>query len=107
MQGTSYHLILKPVVDSPVTIVVPGNEGTTTEDSTTGVVAGDVNLSWWTARLRPGRRHRLHHGHEHLRAGPTSNGIQVAEGYYHRGGRYTFMGDLNPYPGFRSPATGC
>jgi len=23
------------------------------------------------------------------------------------GGRYTFMGDLNPYPGFRAPATGC
>jgi hypothetical protein len=23
------------------------------------------------------------------------------------GGRYTFMGDLNPYPGFREPATGC
>ncbi|MEP6977982.1 MAG: hypothetical protein ABI948_08005 [Thermoleophilia bacterium] len=22
-------------------------------------------------------------------------------------GRYTFMGDLNPYPGFRAPATGC
>lgn len=23
------------------------------------------------------------------------------------GGRYTFMGDLNPFPGFRAPATGC
>ena len=23
------------------------------------------------------------------------------------GGRYSFMGDLNPYPGFREPATGC
>jgi hypothetical protein len=22
-------------------------------------------------------------------------------------GRYTFMGDLNPFPGFRRPATGC
>ena len=22
-------------------------------------------------------------------------------------GRYTFMGNLNPYPGFRVPATGC
>jgi hypothetical protein len=22
-------------------------------------------------------------------------------------GRYTFMGDLNPFPGFRQPATGC
>jgi hypothetical protein len=23
------------------------------------------------------------------------------------GGRYTLMGDLNPFPGFRAPATGC
>jgi hypothetical protein len=23
------------------------------------------------------------------------------------GGRYPFMGDLNPYPGFQQPATGC
>jgi hypothetical protein len=23
------------------------------------------------------------------------------------GGRYTLMGDLNPFPGFREPATGC
>jgi len=22
-------------------------------------------------------------------------------------GRYTLMGDLNPFPGFRQPATGC
>ena len=22
-------------------------------------------------------------------------------------GRYTLMGDLNPFPGFRAPATGC
>jgi hypothetical protein len=23
------------------------------------------------------------------------------------GGRYTFMGSLDPYPGFKMPATGC
>ena len=63
--------------------------------------------------------------------GPTPNGTQVADGYYHpedevflpwfmrsnpsnaeavqsgSGGRYTLMGSLNPYPGFRQPATGC
>jgi len=66
--------------------------------------------------------------------GPNPNGTQSADGYYHpedevflpwfmrtapntiseptqspstNGGRYTFMGDLNPYPGFRQPATGC
>jgi hypothetical protein len=65
--------------------------------------------------------------------GPNPNGTQSADGYYHpedeallpwflrqpptatgsepsqsgSGGRYTFMGDLNPFPGFRAPATGC
>lgn len=67
------------------------------------------------------------------RQGPNPNGTQSADGYYHpedeallpwflrlpssntgseanqssSGGRYTFMGDLNPFPGFRAPATGC
>lgn len=66
--------------------------------------------------------------------GPTPNGTQVADGYYHpedevflpwfmrlspnavseptqststNVGRYTFMGDLNPFAGFRQPATSC
>jgi len=66
--------------------------------------------------------------------GPNPNGSQSADGYYHPEdeallpwfmrtapntvseptqspstniGRYTFMGDLNPFPGFRAPATGC
>jgi hypothetical protein len=66
--------------------------------------------------------------------GPDPNGGQSADGYYHpedevalpwfmrsspnaiseptqtsspNVGRYTFMGDLNPFPGFRQPATGC
>jgi hypothetical protein len=65
--------------------------------------------------------------------GPNPDGTQSADGYYHPedeallpwfmrlpsnntgsevnqsgvGGRYTFMGDLNPFPGFRQPATGC
>ena len=63
--------------------------------------------------------------------GPTPNGTQVADGYYHpedevflptfmrsspsnaeavQGGtigRYTFMGSLNPFAGFQVPATGC
>jgi hypothetical protein len=64
---------------------------------------------------------------------PNPNGTQSADGYYHpedeallpwflrlpsnatgseanqsgTGGRYTFMGDLNPFAGFRQPATGC
>jgi hypothetical protein len=57
--------------------------------------------------------------------GPTPNGTQVADGFYHpedevfmpwfmrlspstsETGRYTLMGGLNPYPGFKQPATGC
>ena len=66
--------------------------------------------------------------------GPNPDGSQSADGYYHPEdevflpwfmrtapntvseptqspsaniGRYTFMGDLNPVPGFRQPATGC
>ena len=68
-----------------------------------------------------------------FRQGPNPDGTQSADGYYHpedeallpwfmrlpanateseptqggTGGRYTFMGDLNPFPGFRAPATGC
>jgi hypothetical protein len=66
--------------------------------------------------------------------GPNPNGSQSSDGFYHpedeallpwfmrtspnnvseptqttsaNVGRYTFMGDLNPFPGFRQPATGC
>ena len=66
--------------------------------------------------------------------GPNPDGSQSADGYYHPEdeaflpwfmrtapnavseptqspstniGRYTFMGDLNPFAGFRQPATGC
>jgi hypothetical protein len=65
--------------------------------------------------------------------GPSPDGSTSADGYYHPedeallpwflrqpsnatgsevnqsgvGGRYTFMGDLNPFAGFRAPATGC
>ena len=66
--------------------------------------------------------------------GPNPNGTKSADGYYHpedeaflpwfmrtapntvseptqsksaNVGRYTLMGDLNPFPGFRQPATGC
>jgi hypothetical protein len=69
-----------------------------------------------------------------FRQGPNPNGSQSADGYYHiedevflpwfmrtapntvseptqsaspNIGRYSLMGDLNPFPGFRQPATGC
>jgi hypothetical protein len=72
-------------------------------------------------------------GTNSFQQGPNPNGTQSADGYYHPedeallpwfmrlpsnatgsepnqsgiGGRYTLMGDLNPFPGFRQPATGC
>jgi len=72
-------------------------------------------------------------GSNSFEQGPNPNGTQSADGYYHPedeallpwfmrspssatgtevnqsgvGGRYTFMGDLNPFSGFRAPATGC
>jgi hypothetical protein len=69
-----------------------------------------------------------------FRQEPNPNGSQSADGYYHpedevflpwfmrtapnnvseptqspstNFGRYSLMGDLNPFPGFRQPATGC
>jgi hypothetical protein len=73
-------------------------------------------------------------GSNSFEQGPNPNGTQSADGYYHPEdevfapwffrtapntvseptqspstniGRYTLMGDLNPFPGFRQPATGC
>jgi hypothetical protein len=73
-------------------------------------------------------------GHNTYQQGPNPNGTQSADGYYHPEdevylpwfmrtapntiseptqhasaniGRYTLLGDLNPFPGFRQPATGC
>ena len=73
-------------------------------------------------------------GHNSFEQGPNPNGTQSADSYYHpedeaflpwfmrtspnttseptqnpssNVGRYTLMGDLNPFTGFRAPATGC
>jgi hypothetical protein len=73
-------------------------------------------------------------GTNSFQQGPNPNGTQSADGYYHpedeaylpwfmrtapntvseatqsasaNVGRYTLMGDLNPFSGFRQPATGC
>jgi hypothetical protein len=73
-------------------------------------------------------------GTNSFQQGPNPNGTQSADGFYHPEdeallpwfmrsapnttseptqspstniGRYTLMGDLNPFPGFRAPATGC
>jgi len=71
-------------------------------------------------------------GHNTFEQGPSPDGSQVADGYYHpedevflpwymrtapntiseptqssSDGRYSLMGDLNPFDGFRTPATGC
>jgi hypothetical protein len=255
-QGTNYHVLLSPVVHDPITIVVPGDNGTLIQTGR-GVVAGDVAVKWWSTRIQnldnslgyvdpthlpiyltnnvmlysgtnplncciigfhgasevvgkgtgsthgngnqvvqtfawasyvtPGffgpvsawalqDIHALSHevsewaddpfinntvlpwltptapqygctgvmetgdpvvaigfakGTNTFEQGPTPNGTQVADGYYHpedevfmpwfmrlspstsqavqtgTGGRYTLMGSLNPYAGFKMPATGC
>lgn len=73
-------------------------------------------------------------GTNNFRQDANPNGTESADGYYHpedevflpwfvrtapnnvseptqspsaNGGRYTLMGDLNPFAGFRAPATGC
>jgi hypothetical protein len=72
-------------------------------------------------------------GSNSFEQGANPNGTVSADGYYHpedevflpwfmrtpaasagseptqshTGGRYSLMGDLNPFPGFRAPATGC
>jgi hypothetical protein len=255
-QGTGYHVLLSPVVHDPITVVVPSGRGTLIQTAR-GVVAGDVNVTWWSAEIQnlnnslafndpthlpiyltnnvmnyigtnpanccvigfhgasevvghgtgsghgngnqpiqtfawasyvtPGffnpvtswalqDIHAVSHeisewaddpfvnntvqpwltptapqygctgvmetgdpvvaigfakGANTFEQGPTPDGTQVADGYYHpedevfmpwfmrlspstsqavqvgTGGRYTLMGSLNPYPGFKTPATGC
>jgi hypothetical protein len=50
-QGTSYHVLLSPVVHAPITIVVPSGEGTLIQTAR-GVVAGDVAVDWWGAQIQ-------------------------------------------------------
>jgi hypothetical protein len=50
-QGTSYHVLLSPVVHDPITIVVPTGQGTLIQTAR-GVVAGDVSVTWWAARIQ-------------------------------------------------------
>jgi hypothetical protein len=247
-QGTGYHVLLRPVVHDPITIVVPSAHGTLFQTDR-GVLTADVSTSWWSTRIQnlngslgyndpthlpvyltnnvdlyfgndpsnccvigfhgahamagsgnqpvqtfawasyltPGFSNPvrawavqdinpLSHeiaewaddpfinntvepwltptapqygcspyletgdpvvgigfakGTNTFEQGPTPNGTQVADGYYHpedevfmpwfmrlspstsqaiqvgTGGRYTLMGSLNSYPGFKVPATGC
>jgi hypothetical protein len=50
-QGTGYHVLLSPVVHDPVTVVVPSGQGTLIQTAR-GVVAGDVNVTWWSAEIQ-------------------------------------------------------
>lgn len=49
--GTSYHLILSPVVHDAVTISVPSNQGTLIQTAR-GVIAADINVKWWSDKLQ-------------------------------------------------------
>jgi hypothetical protein len=50
-QGTGYHLLLNPVVHPAITIDVPGNQGTLIRTAR-GVVAGDIDSTWWSTRIQ-------------------------------------------------------
>lgn len=50
-QGTGYHVLLHPVVHDPITIVVPSGKGTLLQTAR-GVVAGDVNVTWWASQIQ-------------------------------------------------------
>jgi hypothetical protein len=50
-QGTGYHVLLHPVVHALVTIVVPAGKGTLLQTGR-GVVAGDVNVTWWASQIQ-------------------------------------------------------
>jgi hypothetical protein len=50
-QGTGYHVLLSPVVHDPITVVVPSGRGTLIQTAR-GVVAGDVNVTWWSAEIQ-------------------------------------------------------
>ena len=46
-----YHVYLAPNVQSPITITVPGNEGTLLA-TTVGVVFPDVSYDWWVSQIK-------------------------------------------------------
>jgi hypothetical protein len=50
-QATGYHLILNPVVHPAITIDVPGTNGALIQTAR-GVVAGDVQITWWSTRIQ-------------------------------------------------------
>jgi hypothetical protein len=50
-QGTGYHVLLSPVVHEPITIAVPSGKGTLLQTGR-GVVAGDVNITWWASQIQ-------------------------------------------------------
>jgi hypothetical protein len=49
--ATGYHLILNPVVHPAITIDVPGTNGALIQTAR-GVVAGDVQITWWSTRIQ-------------------------------------------------------
>src|SRR6516162_5072968 len=50
-QGTTYHLLLTTVVHPAITIDVPSPQGTLIKTGR-GVVAGDVDATWWSTRIQ-------------------------------------------------------
>ena len=49
--SSTYHLRLNPTVRPPITIVVPGNQGTLLQ-SGRGVIFASVNVQWWATQIQ-------------------------------------------------------
>ncbi len=50
-QGTSYHLLLNPVLHPAISVNVPSGQGTLIQTAR-GVVAGDVASMWWATQIQ-------------------------------------------------------
>ena len=50
-QGTGYHVILNPVVHPALTVNVPSPQGTLIQTAR-GVIAGDIDITWWSTRIQ-------------------------------------------------------
>jgi hypothetical protein len=50
-QSTTYHLLLNPVLHPAITVDVPKPQGTLIQ-TPRGVVAGDIDATWWSTRIQ-------------------------------------------------------
>lgn len=71
-QGTGYHVLLNPVLHPAITIDVPAPQGTLIQTAR-GVVAGDVDSTWWSTRIQNLNNSLSYADPTHLRLYLTDN----------------------------------